>query len=123
MIDSPGPTASYPGGTLGSIADTEAVSVLDIQAVKQANIEEKPVDRSADESEEDSCTETENKRRTAPEAEGKPKSKEEDDCESANDGTRDPEIAGSLEEGPKNSTELPRRNEQCRHVPRGAWLT
>ncbi|KAJ1177588.1 hypothetical protein NDU88_002841 [Pleurodeles waltl] len=52
-------------------------------------MEEKPEEVKEDESEEDSCKETENKRRTAQEAEGKPESKEVDDCESANDGGRD----------------------------------
>ncbi|KAJ1189306.1 hypothetical protein NDU88_006054 [Pleurodeles waltl] len=121
---SPGPTESYPGVTYKRTADPEEVSDLDIWDVAAAIIEEeKPEWVCPDKSEEDPWSRTETEWRTAPGAEERTESREEDASENANDISRDPETAGSLEKGQKTPTETPRRNEQCRHVPGGAWLT
>ncbi|KAJ1141938.1 hypothetical protein NDU88_008266 [Pleurodeles waltl] len=121
---SPGPTESYPGGTYKGAADPEEVSDPDIRDAAATVIEEeKPEWVCPDKSTEDPWSRMETKWRTAPGAEERTESREEDACGNANDRSRDSETVGSLEKNQKTPTETPRRNEQRRHVPGRAWIT
>ncbi|KAJ1128086.1 hypothetical protein NDU88_006467 [Pleurodeles waltl] len=115
-------TESYPGATYKRISNPEELSDPDIQdATVTIKEKEKPEWVCPNTSEEEPCGKTE--RRTARGAEERTESREANAGENANDGRSDPKTVGGLEKGQKTPTETPRRTEQRRHVPGGAWLT